>query len=363
MVGIFINHKIKNGVSYLNCPKVFVESPYSREQSYYDGKNYKFSIIFRPSKFDDKSKHFIYSVLNQQNCTPELNIIIDLLSDNDKNIFKKSCPIFNYYDNPDYNKIIKNSKNKFICFANENTLYDNGYFFDMCNTMQKNNSEIVISTYKTCNQNNITVFQESLLPYTLQGKLKSTDILMLNPNLYNVMYSKDFIKTFDIAENTTDVEIWWKTVLKASRVDLVKSYLCRNIKLNEYKFSKNNLADIKLAIDNINNFIQNYSDDIKFMYDNFKKLLVYQLICSNLKDISAKNELGQSIIEFVQNIIDEKISDKFDYKLEFYNYNNKFMTKLFNGNEIYKTISDFKLDLIADYINVYQQLQNNLHKI
>lgn len=367
LLGVFINQKIKEGKSYINCPKVFIDTPYTENNIDEFSLKYSATVIYRPQALNNDLKRSIYSAIYQKNCNIEISIITDLMDNDAKKFLKSSYPKFKYYDKADYSSIIKKAKGDYVCFGSSNVFYENNYFCRMCNNFKTNNSQVVISTYKICNENNINYKTYSKIPYTLiktrsYNADKNSDILMLSPDLFNIIFDKNFLENININSDSMILEFWWEAILKASRISIEKTYLCNYIKPNNYRFNNNDLNNIKSAISNISSIIKSHSENIKLMFDLYKKNLIYQLVCSNLKDILAKNNSGQNIINFIEkDLINKelKLPNKFDYKLDFYNINNKFMLDLLNKT-IYPIISDNKADLIIDYINVYWQLQNSL---
>lgn len=256
LTAIYITKTIKEGKKVAEFPSVVLVPPGGKkwhECNTYDKTLYhnkqpqktiihnsldktkpKVSVIMAAYNVESYVEKALNSVINQTLDNIEIIIVNDGSTDNTPALLKK-------FADSDSRIIIINKQNQGLGFARNTGIkaaqgeyahlmdsddYMDEFFLEsMVKQADKNKSEIVVSTFKSFDDNGIRAY--STLPHTLIGGEMNVsthpDLLLVPCHVWDKLYRLDFIKDIPfLKEGGEDIYFWWRIILKADRISALR---------------------------------------------------------------------------------------------------------------------------------------------
>lgn len=248
------------------------------------------------------------------------------------------------------NFAIEKATGKYIHFMNSNDYLDTNFLENMVQTAEKYNSDVVISTYKVFDKENIKSCNFVPLMHTLINKeilniTNCPDLMSVSYHLCNKIFKLSSVCDikFSPKDNVEDIWFWYNALLKSSRISIQRKSCCnhrRNINSAPRKE-----GNIKMYFSILEKTYKLFNDKYKYlkpMFDMSIYSIIFHIRDKNISILSKDNELK---IYFYNQV--KKLTDNMSVQKEYEKYFSWFGFDKTNFDKIRKSNS------IQDFDNIF----------
>ncbi len=183
------------------------------------------------------------------------------------------------------NCAINVAQGKYIHLMDADDYMDNTFLENMVRNAEQNQSDMVISTHRGVDEQNVNVLYVSSLPHTLlKNKINlidNIDVLLVPCHVWDKIYLKSLIQDIPFTpEGGEDIFFWYRTVLKAKQISIHRN--CEyNYRINTKSVQSNpNYAlGVFENLQKTQDLIMNTNDStIIGMFNIFKDILIGHML-------------------------------------------------------------------------------------